>query len=73
MVDLDFAHDVAWEFVYEVNISGDGVVGKVLRDVLSDLLWGERVGFVCDDVGGDSLEGVFVFDSDACCFGDFGH
>ena len=73
MVDLDFAHDVAWEFVYEVNISGDGVVGKVLRDVLSDLLWGERVGFVRDDVGGDSLEGVFVFDSDACCFGDFGH
>ena len=57
MVDLDFAHDVAREFVDEVNISGDGVVGKVLRDVLLDLFWGERVGFVCDDVGGDSLEG----------------
>ena len=42
MVDLDLTHDVAWEFVDEVNISGDGVVGKVLRDGLSDLLWGER-------------------------------
>ena len=73
MVDLDFAHDVAWEFVYEVNISGDGVVGEVLRDVLLDLFWGELVGLVCDDVGGDSLEGVIVFDSDACCFGESGH
>ena len=73
MVDLDLTHDVAWEFVDEVNISGDGVVGEVLGDVLLDLLWGELVGFVCADVGGDSLEGVFVFDSDACCFGDFGH